>query len=98
MRAQLIIDGIVNRTSGHFRPYFLANVPTKMLENIMPTAVNDEIHEASLTVIRPDDNGDWFEENKKIAGLHQPIVMPSRNPINETISGERDGERNINQK
>lgn len=52
----------------------------------MPAAINDDIHDASSTVIRPDDNGDWSEVNRKTIGLDQPFVMPLRNPINETVS------------
>lgn len=67
---------MANKINGHFRPYSLAKLPTKILEIIMPAAVKDEIHDASAVEIEPTVNGDSSEVNKKIAGLDQPLIMP----------------------
>lgn len=51
----------------------------------MPAAFNDVIHDAWAGVIFPTDKTDSSEVSKKIAGLDQPVIMPMRNPINETM-------------
>lgn len=77
--------GIVKRISGHFRPYFFAKIPTNIELKNMPANFEDVIHVACSAVILPNDKIDSSEVSEKIAGLDQPLIMPTWNPNNDTI-------------
>lgn len=74
------------RINGHLRPNLFAKFPINKLLIIMPAAFNDVTHDASASVIFPAGSGDSSEVNRKIAGLDQPVIMPMRNPIIDTMS------------
>lgn len=61
-----------------------------VLPNMIPTAFNAVIHDASSIVIVPVDSGDASEVSRRMLGLDHPVIMPYTIPSNDTFHTKKN--------